>query len=318
MKKKLGFSFCIFFLSLGLTIWWVRQTEAYQGADFSGIKPSLLVSGLLLSLVIYITDAARYKVLLRSLGESTSSKNALEFSIVNFFFGWTTPGAIMAAPMTAYFMVKRGIRFDTAVLSSFGKSLIGMFYLLFASIVTIYSSRLYQHFDARIFYTLLSSFFSFFLFLFFLMILGLNYRLLEKFSFLPQKIKDVIFKLHLLFGKRSWENFKWISLSQLIYFCSLMGLSVFVISNFAQLDWLLLLALSSLFITLIYMSPTPGGVGLGEVLGIPILGKFMSLPNALLATFLVRFFIVYLPILIGTVYLMAVFAINYIALKKKL
>lgn len=313
MKAKILLSFIFFVLLVYGTYWWLHHQMSFDVTQFTSIDKKLFYIGGFLSLFLFITDAYRYIALIRSLNEKISFSHALEAGVVNFFFAWTTPGAILAAPMTSYFLVKRKCSLEVSLLSSFGKSIIGLIYLLFFSLIIFYLSGIQKFFDKKIYLPISIGLLNYFLLLSFIVFFAM---FPWKRNFLPQKIIKTIEKLRPLFKNMLAIDLFKIGLSQIIYFLCLIFFTGLLIRPFlADVSQTYAFALASIFLSLIYLSPTPGGVGIGELVGIPILGKFMPVSQAVTLTVLVRLFVVYVPILLGAIYLIFYFFkswLNYI------
>lgn len=313
MKAKISLSLILFILLSYGTYWWLHHQMSFDVAQFAFVDKKLLYIGGFLSLFLFVTDAYRYIALIHSLNEKISFPHALEAGIVNFFFAWTTPGAFLAAPMTSYFLVTRKCSLEVSLLSSFGKSVIGLIYLLFFSLIIFYLSGIQSFFDSDFYLPISIGLLNYLLLLSFIVCFAINPW---KSNFLPSKIAKTIEKLRPLFKNILVIDLLKIGLSQIIYFLCLIFFTGLLIHPFLSgVPTLYAFALASIFLSLIYLSPTPGGVGIGELVGIPILGKFMPISQAVTLTVLVRFFVVYVPILLGGAYLIFYFFkswLNYI------
>jgi hypothetical protein len=301
MKAKIYLSLLFFVLLVYGTYWWLHRQMSFDITQFTSIDNNLFYIGGFLSLFLFITDAFRYMTLIRSLNEKISFPHALEAGVINFFFAWTTPGAILAAPMTSYFLVRRKCSLEVSLLSSFGKSIIGLIYLLFFTLIIFYLSGIYNFFDKNIYLPIYIGLLNYFL----LIVIIVLFAIFPwKRNLLPHKIIKIIEKLRPLFKNMLTSDLLKIALSQIIYFLFLIFFTGLLIRPFlVGVSPVYAFALASIFLSLIYLSPTPGGVGIGELVGIPILGKFMSVPQAVALTVLVRVFVVYVPIILGAIYL---------------
>lgn len=309
MKAKVLLSLILFLVLVIGTYVWLSHRMSLDINQLLAIDTKLIVEGSLIVLFLFVADAFRYISIINSLNKKISFSHALEAGIVNFFFAWTTPGAMLASPMTSFFLVKRKYPLDVSLLASFGKSAIGMLHLLLMTLCCLFFSQIHHYFDSKIYLPIYVGLFNCFVFFFLVTVLAF---FPEKIKLLPKKIVNYILKLQPLFKNIGIIEGIKISLSQFVFFFGLISfISLLIYPFMKDPSWIFAITLSSIFLSLIYLSPTPGGVGFGELVGIPILGKFMPMNNALLVTVLIRLFLVYIPILVGGIYLVIYFLINF-------
>lgn len=248
--------------------------------------------------LFYFCDCYRYRTLLRKLGVHLSYRDLYVISILNFFFAWTTPGAILSGPMTSFYFYNKGCSVEKSLIASFGKSIFGQIVLSILAFIFFYTSKMRDQIPSSvqniIFGTLI-----FYIFLFLGLVLSRAFY--WKFEWrVPNVFRKMHDQLDCFYQGIELRDLVEIVCSQLLFFLFIFIALVFLTAPyFPLLEIFDLLSIGSLFLFLIYISPSPGGVGLCELVGIPILSKMIGMDSAIKLTVMIRGFLVYIPIFIG-------------------
>ena len=288
MSRKLAF---FLFLLIAATIGGISWDLHRNGVSVSLLlkdwllvlsSPKLLIV-LLLSVAIYFTDALRYRVFARAFGIRLGYSSCLRASIGCLLFSWISPGAVLGAPSAAYLLKQTGLDWEDAAVISFGKSLSGSLLLLLSSIPLITLGFLPGGVSSP------SS-------LFLLACLAVYVALL----FTPPLKK----RLHTLLRAGRSALFL-ILLSHLLYFFILISVLVVLAVILGAHSIGRTYALSGLYTTLLYMSPTPAGAGVGEAAANTYFGNLLNPSRALVLVIAYRCITHYAQILFGVFYFSA-------------
>jgi len=299
----LGLAFVFFSAGvLGALQIWAPATWPELRTQLSALGPLKILGIAFLLSLMYLADAWRYRLLVGFVSRPLSWGDALFASAINLFFAWSTPGAVVAAPATAFFMAKRGVPTSVSLLAAFGKSLTGTALLTLAALLALPFTGQGQNYSAGLVYgpatgLLLVSFFLC------LPLLAIFYP--QKFVFARASARwqltwnETLAKLSELCGHEPLRRLALMLLSHALYFAVLVLIVALLVPPEGVFSGWKIVPWGLLFLALLYLSPTPGGVGILEGAAALLWSSFMPVEAALGLMVLLRLALVYLPLLVG-------------------
>ncbi len=117
--KKTIRNFAVFVVLILLTLWIILKDQSITEIIdvFSNVKMQFVFIGIL-CMVVYLTlEGINMKRTLKELGEKTSLKQCLKYSLIGFFFSSITPAASGGQPMQIYYMHKDNISVANSTLA---------------------------------------------------------------------------------------------------------------------------------------------------------------------------------------------------------
>ncbi len=317
-------------LILGGAAWAIRRSGV-SAADLKALME--LPAGTLLAVAalcaaIYGTDVYRYQALGRALGVTVGARAALEASIANFFFAWTTPGAALGAPAAIVMLKRRGVAWESATLISLGKSFLSTAIVLALAFIAL-AAGIGPALGPEIHAVLVAGTGAVTLVLglgladvFFpgrflgfvdraevwarrrgLVTGGPASRLKGRIlTGLARGLRDLISRLAYLRRAGLAAVLK-IAASQLAFFAVYVAVAV-VLAAALEADSLVRAAgASTVYVAFSYVAPTPGGAGLSEAAATLFYGSILPPARAVILALLFRALTFYLQIAVGILYL---------------
>ena len=109
--KKLIRNFVVFVTLILLTLWVILKDQSITEIldVYKDVKMQYVLIGILCMVVFLILEGVNIKRTLKELGEKTSLKNCIKYSLIGSFFSSITPAASGGQPMQIYYMHKDGI-----------------------------------------------------------------------------------------------------------------------------------------------------------------------------------------------------------------
>lgn len=282
--------------------------------------PAILVLAVLF-VGLYATDVYRYRLLGRAVGVPVGFRAALDASIVNYFFGWLTPGGAFGAPGAIVVLARRGVPLDAAVVIAFAKSITGTAFLLLLAFVAL-AAGLGPDFSPEIRWVLATG----------SAVVVLSMAVPMVGAFFPRQTVALIDRLEERLGGRpgSWRSraagttarglrraverlellragglamAARLALAHLAFFAAFIGVAVVLAMAMGAGSWPRATGVSTVFLAFSYLAPTPGGAGLSEAAAVVFFGGLLPAPKAVVVGLLARALTFYLQIAVGAVYL---------------
>ena len=109
--KKLIRNFVVFVVLILLTLWVILKDQSItEIVDvYKDVKMQYVFIGILCMVVFLTLEGVNIRRTLNELGEKTSLKNCIKYSLIGSFFSSITPAASGGQPMQIYYMHKDGI-----------------------------------------------------------------------------------------------------------------------------------------------------------------------------------------------------------------
>ena len=109
--KKLVRNFVVFVALILLTLWVILKDQSITEIldVYKDVKMQYVLIGILCMVVFLTLEGVNIKRTLKELGEKTSLKNCIKYSLIGSFFSSITPAASGGQPMQIYYMHKDGI-----------------------------------------------------------------------------------------------------------------------------------------------------------------------------------------------------------------
>lgn len=329
--RKLVF-FVAMFVALALAgTWWSLSRAPIRLSDLgvlSGIPVPLLVLLGALLIGIYASDVLRYRALGHAVSARVTWRAGLDASVANFIFSNITPGSTFGVPATIYMLRRGGVPSDAAIVMTFAKAFTAGTLIAAVALGLVLSglSPFDQRFVGVVIFTS-----SVLMTLSALVIAAacrpaathrlLNWcvqRLQARFSRAtwPTSIAQVgartIDRLSLL-RTSGFRPLAYIAAAHLLYFTIFSGIGVVLIGAFGGEIGAPAFAASWVYIAFVYyLTPTPGGAGFAEATAIPFFGGLLPAEQAVMMMLCFRGLTLYLHVLVGVPYLLAVGALGAI------
>ena len=109
--KKLVRNFVVFVVLILLTLWVILKDQSItEIVDvYKDVKMQYVFIGILCMMVFLGLEGVNIRRTLKELGEKTSLKQCIKYSLIGSFFSSITPAASGGQPMQIYYMHKDGI-----------------------------------------------------------------------------------------------------------------------------------------------------------------------------------------------------------------
>ena len=117
--KKTIRNFAVFVVLILLTLWVILKDQSITEIIdvFSNVKMQFVFIGILCMVVYLALEGINMRRTLKELGEKTSLKQCLKYSLIGFFFSSITPAASGGQPMQIYYMHKDKISVANSTLA---------------------------------------------------------------------------------------------------------------------------------------------------------------------------------------------------------
>lgn len=117
--KKTIRNFAIFVVLILLTLWVILKDQSITEIIdvFSNVKMQFVFIGILCMVVYLVLEGINMRRTLKELGEKTSLKQCIKYSLIGFFFSSITPAASGGQPMQIYYMHKDNISVANSTLA---------------------------------------------------------------------------------------------------------------------------------------------------------------------------------------------------------
>lgn len=117
--KKTIRNFAIFVVLILLTLWVILKDQSITEIIdvFSNVKMQFVFIGILCMVVYLALEGINMRRTLKELGEKTSLKQCIKYSLIGFFFSSITPAASGGQPMQIYYMHKDNISVANSTLA---------------------------------------------------------------------------------------------------------------------------------------------------------------------------------------------------------
>ena len=117
--KKTIRNFAVFVVLILLTLWVILKDQSITEIIdvFSNVKMQFVFIGILCMVVYLALEGINMRRTLKELGEKTSLKQCLKYSLIGFFFSSITPAASGGQPMQIYYMHKDNISVANSTLA---------------------------------------------------------------------------------------------------------------------------------------------------------------------------------------------------------
>lgn len=285
-----------------------------SGSTLADLRPlfalpaATLALVLALSLGLFVSDVHRYRVLGRALAVEVTPRAALDATVANYFFSWTTPGAAFGMPAAVVMLARRGVSWDAATLIAFGKSMTSTAFLLLAAFAVLAAGlgpssdsevRLVLAIGAGVVATWLS-----------IPVLamvrprwtGALVDRIDRGGRWTARLRSGVERLAgLRYG--GWPLLARLAVAHAIYFALLIGIGVLLALGLGAASWPLAAGISTVFLAFSYVAPTPGGAGLSEATAVLFYGSILPAAEAVVLVLLYRALTFYLQIAVGALYL---------------
>lgn len=298
-------------------------TEAIKNAH-----PFYLFAGIGLMFLYAGCQAMNFSMIMRSLGQSTSFKNCLEYAYIGNYFGAITPGASGGQPAQVYYMSKDKIHIDISSITIFFMVftsqiviiLMGGFFVLLRYDILAKSERWFSYLLIAGFVVMLSLTIILFVLMFSGRIvsflgngifrLGKGLHLIKK----PEEIKVKFDTMIISYRERARTIQKHpilfvkvflVTALQWTAYCMVSYL-VYLGFGFREADMFYLMAGQAFINIAVAAVPLPGSVGVAEKSFLILFGQFYPASDLTSAMIMSRIINFYLPLLISfLVYILA-------------
>lgn len=117
--KKTIRNFAVFVVLILLTLWVILKDQSITEIIdvFSNVKMQFVFIGILCMVVFLALEGINMRRTLKELGEKTSLKQCIKYSLIGFFFSSITPAASGGQPMQIYYMHKDNISVANSTLA---------------------------------------------------------------------------------------------------------------------------------------------------------------------------------------------------------
>ena len=117
--KKTIRNFAVFVVLILLTLWVILKDQSITEIIdvFSNVKMQFVFIGILCMVVYLALEGINMRSTLKELGEKTSLKQCIKYSLIGFFFSSITPAASGGQPMQIYYMHKDNISVANSTLA---------------------------------------------------------------------------------------------------------------------------------------------------------------------------------------------------------
>ena len=117
--KKTIRNFAVFVVLILLTLWVILKDQSITEIIdvFSNVKMQFVFIGILCMVVYLALEGINMRRTLKELGEKTSLKQCIKYSLIGFFFSSITPAASGGQPMQIYYMHKDNISVANSTLA---------------------------------------------------------------------------------------------------------------------------------------------------------------------------------------------------------
>lgn len=117
--KKTIRNFAVFVVLILLTLWVILKDQSITEIIdvFSNVKMQFVFIGILCMVVFLALEGINMRRTLKELGEKTSLKHCIKYSLIGFFFSSITPAASGGQPMQIYYMHKDNISVANSTLA---------------------------------------------------------------------------------------------------------------------------------------------------------------------------------------------------------
>lgn len=117
--KKTIKNFAVFVVLILLTLWVILKDQSITEIIdvFSNVKMQFVFIGILCMVVFLALEGINMRRTLKELGEKTSLKQCIKYSLIGFFFSSITPAASGGQPMQIYYMHKDNISVANSTLA---------------------------------------------------------------------------------------------------------------------------------------------------------------------------------------------------------
>lgn len=305
MLRNLLIGFILFLLILGISLTYltIKYFPQDLGIILKGLNKKYLLYTLLFLIFFHTFDTLRVLILARALKISLPLWYGYFVSFVNTFGATVTPAHLGGEFLPLYTLTRRGGHFYQVLTLITMKGFSGFFFYLLFLPLTL-KSLISDPRQAKEFVSIVGSLFilSFLTFLI-LKFVRKRERLFKK--KLLNKVKMILFRYlitcKIFFKTKKREFFLALLLSLGMYFSFLLE-GVFLVKAFNSSAREIEVFLDQLpLLYAIFISPTPGGSGVGELGALPIFSAYVSQENLGIFVILWRFLSQYLSAFIGGV-----------------
>ena len=117
--KKTIRNFAVFVVLILLTLWVILKDQSITEIIdvFSNVKMQFVFIGILCMVVFLALEGINMRRTLKELGEKSSLKQCIKYSLIGFFFSSITPAASGGQPMQIYYMHKDNISVANSTLA---------------------------------------------------------------------------------------------------------------------------------------------------------------------------------------------------------
>ncbi len=117
--KKTIRNFAVFVVLILLTLWVILKDQSITEIIdvFSNVKMQFVFIGILCMVVYLVLEGINMRRTLKELGEKTSLKQCIKYSLIGLFFSSITPAASGGQPMQIYYMHKDNISVANSTLA---------------------------------------------------------------------------------------------------------------------------------------------------------------------------------------------------------
>lgn len=117
--KKTIRNFAVFVVLILLTLWVILKDQSITEIIdvFSNVKMQFVFIGILCMVIYLALEGINMRRTLKELGEKTSLKQCIKYSLIGFFFSSITPAASGGQPMQIYYMHKDNISVANSTLA---------------------------------------------------------------------------------------------------------------------------------------------------------------------------------------------------------